>query len=220
MGAQRDNASIVEWRELCVWALCALDRTDQARPVAEEALARAQEWGAPRALGFALLTRARVEHGEARLPWLREAADRLAEADSLYRLAMARLQLAAALLETGRPADHEEAAPLARLALEYGRVHEVAPMARSASRLLARAGEPVDDLSAHPAGRLTPSERKVAELAAAGDTNRQIAEKLFVTVKAVEWHLSNTYRKLGISSRTALAEALYGDPGASSSSLM
>ncbi len=59
----------------------------------------------------------------------------------------------------------------------------------------------------------------MAELAAAGDTNRQIAEKLFVTVKAVEWHLSNTYRKLGISSRSELAVSLYGDPGPSSSSL-
>jgi DNA-binding NarL/FixJ family response regulator len=67
---------------------------------------------------------------------------------------------------------------------------------------------------------LTPGERRVAELAASGETNRQIAQKLFVTVKAVEWHLSNAYRKLGISSRAGLAKALYGDPDPSSSSAM
>ena len=50
--------------------------------------------------------------------------------------------------------------------------------------------------------------------------NQEIAQKLFVTVKAVEWHLSNAYRKLGISSRSGLGEALYGESGRSSSSEM
>ena len=51
-------------------------------------------------------------------------------------------------------------------------------------------------------------EELLAELAASGMSNREIAQQLFVTVKAVEWHLSNVYRKLGIRSRTRLAEAL------------
>jgi DNA-binding CsgD family transcriptional regulator len=55
---------------------------------------------------------------------------------------------------------------------------------------------------------LTDSERRVARLAADGLTNRQIAEQLLVTVKAVEWHLSNVYRKLEIRSRKALAPSL------------
>jgi DNA-binding NarL/FixJ family response regulator len=45
-------------------------------------------------------------------------------------------------------------------------------------------------------------------MAADGLTNRQIASELVVTVKAVEWHLSHVYRKLGISSRVNLAETL------------
>jgi DNA-binding NarL/FixJ family response regulator len=58
------------------------------------------------------------------------------------------------------------------------------------------------------AGALTPAERRVAELAAAGTSNRAIAEGLFLTLKTVENHLTAVYRKLGISSRTQLADHL------------
>ena len=52
---------------------------------------------------------------------------------------------------------------------------------------------------------LTPSERRIVERAAAGASNREIAQALFVTVKTVEMHLGHAYRKLGISSRNELA---------------
>ena len=55
---------------------------------------------------------------------------------------------------------------------------------------------------------LTASERRVAELARGGMTNREIAESLFVTVRTVEFHLNHSYRKLGIDSRGKLAAAL------------
>ncbi|MGB8876034.1 MAG: helix-turn-helix transcriptional regulator, partial [Solirubrobacteraceae bacterium] len=55
---------------------------------------------------------------------------------------------------------------------------------------------------------LTPSERRIAELAATGQSNREIAQALFVTPKTVEYHLRNTYRKLDIQNRQELAEAL------------
>jgi DNA-binding CsgD family transcriptional regulator len=58
------------------------------------------------------------------------------------------------------------------------------------------------------AGALTPSERRIAELAAAGRQNREIAQALFVTTATVEFHLRNAYRKLGISGRPGLAAAL------------
>jgi DNA-binding CsgD family transcriptional regulator len=57
---------------------------------------------------------------------------------------------------------------------------------------------------------LTPSERRIAELAAAGHSNREIAGALFITPKTVEYHLRNAYRKLGIQTRRELARALDG----------
>src|SRR5207248_8600487 len=55
---------------------------------------------------------------------------------------------------------------------------------------------------------LTPSERRVVELAAAGGTNRQIAQALFVTEKTVETHLGRAFRKLDVSSRRQLPDVL------------
>jgi DNA-binding CsgD family transcriptional regulator len=60
------------------------------------------------------------------------------------------------------------------------------------------------------ADALTASERRVADLAADGRTNQEIAQTLFVTTRTVEAHLTRTFRKLGIASRTELAGALAG----------
>jgi DNA-binding NarL/FixJ family response regulator len=55
---------------------------------------------------------------------------------------------------------------------------------------------------------LTASERRIAELAAEGLTNRQIAQALFVTARTVESHLTNVFNKLGVKARTELPAAL------------
>ncbi len=55
---------------------------------------------------------------------------------------------------------------------------------------------------------LADTRRRVAGMARSGMTNREIARELFVTVKAVQWHLGNTYRKLDVKGREGLAEAL------------
>lgn len=57
-------------------------------------------------------------------------------------------------------------------------------------------------------GALTKGERRVTAMAASGASNKEIADALFVTTKAVEWHLANAYRKLAIRSRSDLAGAL------------
>jgi DNA-binding CsgD family transcriptional regulator len=60
------------------------------------------------------------------------------------------------------------------------------------------------------AGELTPTERRVVELAAQGRANKEIAQALVVSVSTVEFHLSNAYAKLGVRSRTQLAARLAG----------
>jgi len=63
-------------------------------------------------------------------------------------------------------------------------------------------------------GELSPVERRVARLAAAGRTNKEIADTLFLSARTVAGHLSHVYGKLGIRSRAELAlfEELMHDP--------
>ena len=59
---------------------------------------------------------------------------------------------------------------------------------------------------------LTATERRVAELAAAGITNREIARAVFMSEKTVEAHIARVYRKLGIHSRAELGARMAGNP--------
>ncbi len=74
-------------------------------------------------------------------------------------------------------------------------------------------------VTGRPADRLTPSERRVAGMAADGMSNKAIAQALFVTVDTVETHLRHAYRKLGIHSRSQLAGRLDHEGGTGSPSL-
>jgi DNA-binding CsgD family transcriptional regulator len=113
--------------------------------------------------------------------------------------------LGAAVRRSGHPA---QARPVLRDALALAedlRANAVAEAARTELRL---AGGRAPRRARTPVDRLTPGERRVAELAAAGHSNRQIANALFITVKAVEWHLGNTYRKLDVHGRSELPSTL------------
>ncbi len=77
------------------------------------------------------------------------------------------------------------------------------------------AGDELDRVSARrpaPSGELTPAERRAAELAAAGLSNKEIARQLVVTIHTVEVHLSRVYAKLGIRSRSQLSGRLAAAP--------
>jgi len=75
-----------------------------------------------------------------------------------------------------------------------------------------RARAELERVSVSPAAdlRLTPSERRVAELAATGMTNREVAGALFISPKTVEANLARVYRKLGIHSRAELGQRMAG----------
>jgi DNA-binding CsgD family transcriptional regulator len=148
---------------------------------------------------------------------VREGVDVLEEAAALAETTPGRPTVArvlasygAALREVGRPLEAREVLVRASdLASEMGmdrvlhRVQQELLLAGSRPRR-ARATGPT---------ALTRSQRDVASLAVDGLTNREIAERLFVTIKTVETHLMAAYRKLGIKSREELKDALVPVPG-------
>jgi DNA-binding NarL/FixJ family response regulator len=71
----------------------------------------------------------------------------------------------------------------------------------------------LERLGLRPSATLTETESRIARLAASGATNREIASRLFVSVKTVEANLSRCYRKLGVRSRVQLARRLERDGG-------
>jgi len=192
------------WRSDAALALHRLGEGEEARRLAAEEVELARRFGAPRALGVALRAAALVSD-RSPADGLREAADVLAGGDAPLELARTLVDLGAALRRGRRPVDARE--PLRRgaeLALHCG-AHAVVRRARE--ELLASGARP-RRLALSGAEALTPSERRVAELAAAGRSNREIAQELYVTEKTVEGHLSHSYDKLGIRSRAGLADAL------------
>ena len=144
---------------------------------------------------------------DAGLEQLEEAVAVLAGSNARLEHAKALFALGAALRHARRPAEARE--PL-REALELAAACGAPVLADAArSELYAAGARPrTDALSG--LGALTASERRVVDLAAGGETNRDIAQTLYVTPKTVEVHLSNAYRKLGVRSRRELPEALRG----------
>jgi DNA-binding CsgD family transcriptional regulator len=192
------------WAPAMVHALLRLDDRRQAAEVAGEEIERARAFGAPRALGIALHAAA-LAAPSGQEAALQEAIAVLEQADAPLELARALTDLGAVVRRGRRPVDSRE--PLRRaaeLALRCG-AHAVVRRARG--ELLASGARP-RRVALQGAEALTPSERRVAELAAAGRTNREIAQELYVTEKTVEGHLSHAYDKLGIRSRSALPDAL------------
>ena len=200
-----DNPSCVPWRGGAAEGLRLLDRKDEARALADEELALARRWGDPLAIGASLRVLGLVEGGTPGIRLLREAVEVLAGSDARLEHARALVDLGAALRRANRRTEARE------------RLREGVDLARSvgALRLAGRANDEIAATGARPRkalqtglDALTASERRVAQLAADGMSNKEIAQTLFVTIKTVEVHLSHAYRKLEISSRAQLDKAL------------
>lgn len=192
------------WRSLAAEALDRLGRRVEARELAEEELKLARRWGAPGALGRALHVLGTLERADG-ISHLREAVDVLADSPARLELAHALAALGSALRRSRRPSEGRE--PLRR-ALELADVCGAAGLAAHVRSELYAAGARPRTTALSGVEALTASERRVAALAAEGQTNRDIAQALFVTPKTVEVHLTNAYRKLGIRSRRALPTGL------------
>jgi len=180
-------------------------RPDEARDLVAQDVAVAEAAGTAGALGAVLRVRARTEHGTERLATLRRAERTLAGSPLRLEHGRALLDLGVALREDG---DRAAARDVLRDALDIAGRTESTWLARLArDELRASGGRPRRERRTGIDG-LTPSERRIAELAAEGLTNRQIAEALWVTRKTVEYHLGHVYAKLGIGSRRDLATVL------------
>lgn len=192
------------WADLAR-ALVAVGEAEEARAIAEDDLARSRRRGVVSAEAEALVALGQALGGKPGLDALRAAAAVAEHSPAPLTRARAALELGAALRRSNHRAD-------AREHLAAAREHAAAA---DATGLIARATEELTIAGGRPrrvarSGRdaLTPSELRVAEHAAAGMTNREIAEQLFVTRKTVEFQLGAAYSKLGIRSRAQLAGAL------------
>lgn len=195
------NPAVVPWRSDAATSLRALDRLDEAEQLVAEELRLARAYGAPRPIGVALRAASRLVPPVDAVPLLEEAVAVLEDSPSQLERARALADLGRAVRLAGRPRDAR--APL-RLALELA-VHS------GSNRLAARAHDELLAAGVRPrrvavtgVDALTPSERRVAELAADGRSNRAIAEQLFISEKTVEGHLGKVYDKLGVRSRSQL----------------
>jgi DNA-binding CsgD family transcriptional regulator len=204
-----DGTPLVQVRGHAARALVALGDHTDARELAEAELARAERWGSPSARAGALRALALAVGGADGLQLLEQAVALLAGSPRQLDRAHALGELGAGLRRANRRAAARE--PL-REALRLARACGAGALARRAYDELQASGERVRRWTPIGVASLTPSERRVAELAASGMTNRQIAQTLFLSVKTIEAHLSAAYDKLGIRTRQQLAGAFAASP--------
>ncbi len=199
------NPAWMPWGSTVAPALVAAGRADEAREHVVDELERARRWGTPAPSGRALRVLAGLDGGGPRLERLEEAVAMLERSPVRLEALRALCDLGTALRQSRRQVEARE--PLRR-ALEQARRLGAVAIARRAHDQLAATGESVRPFTATGVEALTPGERRVAALAAEGMTNREIGQALFLTVKTVETHLSAAYRKLDISGRAQLGDAL------------
>lgn len=189
-----------------VEVLVALGRRDEARMIAAAFADRAERLSAPWSIVAAARCRGLVAGDSAFDAPFREAAVTADAMNAPFERARAELCFGERLRRARRRV--EARAPLAS-ALQTFREAAAQPWSERAARELSatsatvrRRGDPstIDDL--------TPQERAVAELVAAGATVRGAAAKMFISPKTVEAHLGRAYRKLGVHNRAQLARTM------------
>ena len=197
--------AFVPWRADVARALLTLGQPDAADRLAREELRLARAFGAPRALGVALRAAGTTAGGRDGERLLREAVSTLERAGAPVEHAAALTDLGAVLRRANR---RTEARSLLREALHLAHRAGAEPLAGRADTELRATGARPRRAVLSGAESLTASERRVAEMAAAGMTNRDIAQALFVTARTVEGHLTQAFRKLEVGARDQLADAL------------
>jgi DNA-binding CsgD family transcriptional regulator len=199
------NPAMHPWRSSAAVSLARLGERERASQLADEEVELARRWGAPRAIGVALSAAGIAHGGERGIELLKEAAAVLEPSSAPLEHARALTELGSALRRANRRA---EARDELRRGLDLA--HQLGGLAvadRAREELTIAGARPRRD-ALRGRDALTASELRVAQLAAEGRSNREIAEALFVTLRTVEAHLTSSYAKLGISSRQELAGSL------------
>ena len=201
------SPGFLPWRSEAALAQLVLgDREGAARLAAEE-VELAQAFGAPRVVGVAKRAAGIVAGGERGEALLREAIEAFEHSEAGLERARTQADLGAMLRRRNRRTDARE---LLHEAVDAAHRAGAKPLAEQAETELRAAGARPRRVFLTGLDSLTASERRIAELAGQGLTNREIAQTLFVTARTVEGHLTNVFRKLHIDSRTDLPTALAG----------
>jgi DNA-binding CsgD family transcriptional regulator len=212
--AGRTAEHTVKFLGFCAWRTCAaqaavgLGERERALELATEAWQRAGHTGVLHQrirTGYVL---GMCQGGPQGLDHLRAAAELGQDSQPRLEAVRALVELGAALRRGNeRSAARQPLQQAADLARAGG---ALALSERARLELSASGARPRREALRTGPESLTPSERRIAELAASGHSNREIAGALFVTPKTVEYHLRNAYRKLEIQTRRQLAGALRG----------
>lgn len=193
------------WQAEAAVALARLDRRDEAERLAREGLEIARGFGTRSGVGTALRAAGLAAHDDGGPELLRRASDTLRQSPAKLELARTLVDLGAALRRRNRRSAAREEL---RAGLEIAERCAATALVRRAQAELQAAGSRPRRPLRTGVDSLTASERRVAEMAAGGRSNREISQDLFITVKTVEWHLGQTYRKLDVRGRKALPAAL------------
>jgi DNA-binding CsgD family transcriptional regulator len=195
------------WRSHAALAHLALGEPETARRLTEEELELADSFGTPRALGIAKRAAGVVAGGDRGASLLREAIAEFDRGDARLERARALTDLGALLRRRNR---RTEARELLREALDSAHRAGAVVVAEQAKTELRATGARPRRTVLTGLDSLTASERRIAELASQGLTNREIAQTLFITGRTVEGHLTSIFRKLMLHSRDELPAALGG----------
>ncbi|GAB2608830.1 LuxR family transcriptional regulator [Paractinoplanes abujensis] len=198
-----DAPGLVAWRSDAAETYLRMGRPGQARRLAEEQLNRCTK-EMPRAQGVGLRLLAATGQLRHRPMLLRQAADLLQNSGDLYELSRTLVDLAQAYHALG---ESRRAGMIGHRARTLAEQCEATPLRRALSQdeELDTTGDPAaPEVAGGAVAMLSDAERRVAALAAVGYTNREIADKLYITTSTVEQHLTRTYRKLNVTRRSDL----------------
>ncbi len=196
------------WRTTAAQAALGLGDRAHAFQIAEAMRSRAEQTQVVGHRIEALRITGICQGGSEGIESLRQAVELGREAPPRLETLRSLVDLGAALRRSGERAACR--APLQEAADQARQSGARLLYDRARTELAASGARPRRELLLSGPESLTPSERRIAELAAGGQSNREIATMLFVTPKTVEYHLRNAYRKLDIQTRRELAEALSG----------